>query len=343
MEQVSARKKKTVVILIAAVLILIGAAIWWQLGGQKKIENGLNKKPLTIVFNVWPGYSHAFIAQEKGFFQKNGVHVELILTQDYSEAQKTYNSGETDGIFEAFTDTMAHNVFQELPTKAVYVADYSDEGDVIIGKNSLNSLSGLKGKKIGVDGLESFSYLFVATALEQVGVRQSDVTFVDVPVFGILEALETGRIDAGHAWEPIKSQALDAGYKQLGKAGDMPGLITDVLAFKLSVIEERPEDILAVIKSILEARDFVVSNRAEAIAIMSKNEKMSEAEMDSGISAIYLLDWRDNYTAFTYAPGFESLYGTVRQASRFWRAQGLIKTDLDGTKFVYPQFIRELK
>lgn len=336
------KQKQIIAILIAVGLVIIGAGVWWQFGAQKKTVSGLNKEPLTIALNVWPGYSYVFIAQEKGFFEKNGVRVNLILKTDYNEAQKLYENGGADGIFEVFTDTVAHNI-KGLPTKAVYVTDYSNEGDVIIGKNSLNSLSDLKGKRVGVDGFNSFSHLFVATALDLAGVRSSQVTFVDIPALSALGALEEGRIDAGHTWEPTKSQALDAGYKQLAKAGDMPGLITDVLAFKLSIIEERQEDILAIIKSVLEARDFITDNRAEAIAIMAKAESMGETEMDLGISGIHLLDWRDNYTAFTYAPGFESLYGTTRRIGNFMKTQGLIKTDLDSTKFIDPQFIRALK
>lgn len=334
--------KRITAVLVAVVFAIIIVIVWWQFVGQKNIAGEPSQKPLTVAVNIWPGYGHVFVAQEKGFFKKNGVQVELILKNDYSEAQTLYNNGEVDGIFEVFTDTVGHNV-KGLATKAVYVADYSNEGDVIIGKNNLSSLSDLRGKKVGVDGFGSFSYLFVATALERFGVEQSQVTFVDIPASDVLKALDDGRIDAGHTWEPTKSQALNAGYKQLGKAGDFLGIITDVLAFKLSVIEERQKDITAFIKSILEARDFVTENKSEAISIMARAEGMKEAEMESGLSGVHLLDWRDNYTAFTYAPGLESLYGTTRQINKFLKAQGLIKTDLNGADFIDPQFIRGIK
>jgi NitT/TauT family transport system substrate-binding protein len=45
------------------------------------------KEPIKISINVWPGYAHAYIAQEKGFFKKNNVEVELILKDPHSIAK----------------------------------------------------------------------------------------------------------------------------------------------------------------------------------------------------------------------------------------------------------------
>src|SRR3989338_1190777 len=130
--------------------ILISLIILLVFGCTKVVEE---KKPIKIALNQWPGYAVAFIAKEKGFFEK-----------EYSKSQERYKNSEVDGVFEVFTDTIFHNS-EGIKTKVVYVADHSTEGDVIIGKPEFNSLADLKGKKIGVDGINSFSHLKSAKEL----------------------------------------------------------------------------------------------------------------------------------------------------------------------------------
>ncbi len=46
----------------------------------------LNKKPLKIGLTLWVPNYLAYIAQEKGYFKKNNVDVNLTLIQNYADA-----------------------------------------------------------------------------------------------------------------------------------------------------------------------------------------------------------------------------------------------------------------
>ena len=120
----------------------------------------------------------------------------------------------------------------------------SNTGDVIIGNlnNSITNttLGDLKGKKISVEGINSFSHLFVLKALENVGLGEGDIGISRVPAQKITENMEKGTIVAGHTYEPYTTEALKKGYKILFAAGKIPGIITDVLAFHSDFVEERP-------------------------------------------------------------------------------------------------------
>lgn len=334
--------KKNYIIIVIIVIIISAAAgslLYW---GRKAVQKPVNQEPLKIAANVWPGYAYIFVAQEKGMFEKNGVGIEISLFKNYSDSYKLYSSGQADGIIEVFSDVVLHNI-ENKPTKAVYAVDYSDEGDAIIGQSDLNYPQGLIGKKIGIDSFNSFSHLFVATILKQANIKQSEVELVEVPAHEVLNALESGKIDIGHTWEPDKSMALARGYKQFDKAGNYPGLIIDVLSFSPDVIQNREADVQAVVKSLLEAKIFLDNNPSEAIAIMAKAENMSEADMQNGLDGVYLLDKRDNQTAFSYSIGFESLHGTFRAINDFFREVGITDKILDSTDFVDPRFIRRLQ
>ena len=301
------------------------------------------KKPIKIGISIWQGYAHAFIAQEKGFFGKNNVSVELVFKKGVAESIELYKSGEVDGVFNVFADIILINS-KGIPTKVVYVPSYSESGDVIIGRSAFNSLSDLKGKTISFQGVNTFSNLFVLKALEKAEIKESDVQFQDVLGMEVFNAMEAGKIDGGHTWEPITSQSLNKGYKILCKASDTPGIITDVLAFNAKVIEERPDDIQHIVKSLLEAKDFINSNKDEAIDIMAKAEGVDRGEVQRGIdSEVHMLDLNENTEAMKKSENIASLYASLKVVTDFYVKRGLISEAQVTEGIIEPKFIEGIK
>jgi NitT/TauT family transport system substrate-binding protein len=299
------------------------------------------KGSIKIAINIWPGYAHAFIAKEKGYFKKNRVEVELLLKKEVTDSLELYREGKVDGIFTIFPDVIILNS-EGILTKIVYVADYSDAGDVIIGKPQYKSLADLAGKTVSFEGINTFSHLFVLKSLEKAGLKESDLRFEIVKAQDVLSALENGRIDAGHTWEPIKSAALRKGYKIIGKAGDVPGIITDVLAFDSKIIEQRPDDIRAIVKSILEARDFLYTNREEALRIIAPLEDMTEDDMDDGIKGTKQPDLKENEAAMKETEKTTSLHASGKIIADFYLKRGQLSSIPNFNEIIEPRFVNEL-
>ncbi len=301
------------------------------------------KKPIKIGISVWQGYAHAFIAHEKGFFGKNNVSVELVFKKGVEESIELYKNSEVDGVFNVFADMILINS-QRIPTKVVYVPSYSKSGDVIVGRPEFNSIADLKGKTVSFQGVNTFSNLFVLKALEKAEIKESDVQFHDVPGTDVLNAMEAGKIDGGHTWEPVTSQALNKGYKILCKASDTPGIITDVLAFNAKIIEERPDDIQHIVKSLLEAKDFIDSNKDEAIDIMAKAEGLDRAEVQRGIDTeVHMLDLDENTEAMKKSENIVSLYVSLKAITDFYVKRGLIAETQVTEGIIEPKFIEGIK
>ena len=300
--------------------------------GSKPVQ----KEPIRIAINVWPGYAHAYLAQEKGFFEKNNVEVELILEESISESLRLFTNGEVDGCFNVFADIIIANA-KGIPAKVVCIMDYSDTGDVIIGKPDIQSLAGLNGKTVSFEGINSFSHIFVLRALEKAGIHESDIRFENINASDVLTALEENRIDAGHTWEPAKSQALKKGYKILAKAGDNPGIITDILMFTPKIIEERPDEIRAIVKSLFEAQDYLKDYRDEAVKIMANKMGMSNEEMIAGIEGVYQPNLKENSELLT-----TSLYTTGELIADFYLKRGQLSHTMEIKDIVEPKFVAEL-
>jgi NitT/TauT family transport system substrate-binding protein len=299
------------------------------------------KTPIKIGINAWPGIAHAYLAQEKGFFRKNGVEVEMVLRKEYSKTIEDYKNGRIHGNLQVFADAILQDA-EGIDSRVVYVCDYSETGDVIISKPEFNSLLDLKGRKVGIEGINSFSHLFVLTALEKAGLKEAQIQFEIVPAQEVIEALEKGRIDAGHTWEPTKSAAMKKGFRIIAQAKDIPGMITDGLVFKAEFVKERPGEIKAIVKSLLEARDFLYAHKEEAIKIMAKNMDMSEAEMQEGISGVHHPDLKENLRAMQKSDETSSLFGSGKTIADFYLKRGQLSRLPDLDKIIEPRFVEEL-
>jgi NitT/TauT family transport system substrate-binding protein len=323
--------KRIIVLIICSILIA-------ATGCAKRPEA---TPPIKITINSWAGHAHAYVAKEKGYFEKNGARVELVFEKDYAPSRQRYIDGKVDGIFGVYADAILQSS-EGMSSRVVYIADFCISADVIVGKPEFKDLSGLKGKKVGIDSVNTFSHLFVLAALEKSGVKEQEVRFEIVPAQEVLRALEDERIDAGHTWEPTKTAAIKKGYKVLAEAQYVPGLITDVLVFNARVIKERPGEIKAIVKSLLEARDFLYAHKEEAIKIMAKNEDMSEAEMQEGLSGVHHLDLKENLKAMQKSDETYSLFGSGKIIADFYLERGQLSHLPDLDKIIEPRFVEEL-
>jgi NitT/TauT family transport system substrate-binding protein len=182
----------------------------------------------------------------------------------------------------------------------------------------------------------------VLAALEKSGVKEHEVRFEVVPAMDVPMAMEKGIIDAGHTWEPAKTAAIKKGYKVLAEAQYVPGLITDVLVFNARVIKKRPDEIKAIVKSLLEARDFLYAHKEEAIKIMAKNEDMSEAEMQEGVSGVHHPDLKENLRAMQKSDETYSLFGSGKIIADFYLKRGQLSRLPNLDKIIEPRFVEEL-
>ena len=326
------------IILIIIGVAVAGAAIAVSSSFITTDDVQVSNEPLKIAKSQWPGDAYYFIAQEKGFFEKNGVDVELIFDIDYTESQQRFANEEVDGASQVLVDTIYGN-FESSPSKVVFVFDYSTGGDSMI--SLLDSVTDLKGKTIGVEGIHSFSHLFAIKLLEKYGLTEEDVFFTSIASQDALEELENGNLDAAHVWEPITTEAVSKGYNIIGTAGEFPYIITDVLIFNQETIDNRSTDIQAVVKSLFDAQDFLKSNPDEAYEIMAKHEQMSVDALKNGVMGVEIPDLDEHLV--NMANNDDSvLYQSVIDIGEFYVERGQISSIPLYGDIIEPKFVLAL-
>ena len=118
-------------------------------GAQEKVRIGVPLFP-TVSFPV-------FIAQEKGFFEKNGLKAEIIRINSEPTTYQALISGDIDATSGAPTGLVQSNL-QGVPVVSLGSWD-NLVSYTVATREKIGDLSQLKGKKIGINRLGGKSSL----------------------------------------------------------------------------------------------------------------------------------------------------------------------------------------
>ncbi len=187
-------------------------------------------KDLVVAAAGNPGGLAVFVAQEKGFFAKNGVDVKVEIRNTGKELSTGLRAGDFDFAPAAFTNLPAA-LERGLNVRGIvgYVgaAFEKSSSDAVValvasGASGINSVADLKGKKVGVT-FGSTGDVWLRQALKEAGLSINDIERVNTRPPGLVSVLDTGGVDAISAWEPFVFRATQkvAGAKIVKRGGDL--------------------------------------------------------------------------------------------------------------------------
>lgn len=220
-------------------------------------------------------YDPVYVAYEKGFFE--GIDVEIVDTvAGGATAVQMVSSGDVQG---ALLSTMALINARASGLPVVGVADiqsaFADaplEQFFVRKDSGIESIADLKGKKIAINLVKSsFHYTWIM-ALENAGLTEDDVQFVNLSFDQQEAALERGDVDAIGLMQPYtKSARENENLKMLYTDVDAFGERQFCEIFINSVYaENNPEQAEAFVAGIVKATEWIENNQEEAKKIISK-------------------------------------------------------------------------
>jgi aliphatic sulfonates family ABC transporter substrate-binding protein len=106
--------------------------------------------------------------------------------------------------------------------------------------SGINSLADLKGKKIAVS-IGSTSHQHIARALKMAGLKQEDVTLVNLTPSTMPAAYAAGQVDAVFTWEPNISIIENTGGKVIATTKSLGDITGIELAARSEFTKEHPE------------------------------------------------------------------------------------------------------
>ena len=210
---------------------------------------------------------------------------------------------------------------------------------MIIAKPGINALKDLKGKKIGVE-VNFVDHLLIIKALESIGLKETDVTLVNVATNDTPQALASGQVDAIACWHPISGQALKLvpGSKPVYTSKDLPGLIYDCLYVSPASLASRKADWQKVVSVWPRVVAYVNDPKTQddALGYMSKRVGITAAEYKAIMGGTKLLTIAENVTRMTKpTTGLDSLVGSTAVVNAFNEQVGVYKAGAAGPLAAY--------
>jgi len=241
------------------ILVIVGSAPVTGVA-QEKVRIGVPLFP-TVSFPV-------FIAQEKGFFEKNGLKAEIIRINSEPTTYQALISGDIDATSGAPTGLVQSNL-QGVPVVSLGSWD-NLVSYTVATREKIGDLSQLKGKKIGINRLGGKSSLILRVMLEDAGLNSTkDVTLLQLGGSQErLAALMRGGIDAA----PVDF-AFEPKMKQMGfflVAGKKTPFMNGPLTVKVASLQSNRPKWVRFVRAYLEATSYLTTNKEGSVEVLRR-------------------------------------------------------------------------
>ncbi|MDO8627079.1 MAG: ABC transporter substrate-binding protein [Candidatus Diapherotrites archaeon] len=331
--------KKNFFILVMVVL-LFGVVFSGCVSDANSKVGAENQETLKIGVIVYPGFAPFFIADEKNFFEKEGVNAEVVMINDPAQAISVLASNNVQLLFSS-ADFTPIIVDAGVDVKEIFASDIGYGSDGLLVKDDVNSILDLKGKTVYLAPGMPSNFLFRYLAKEQ-GLSKDDITIVPMDVDQVGVAFVSGQIDYGMSWEPWLSKASERkDGKLLLSSKDKPGIITDTFVVRSDVLQSRREGVKKVVRAWFDSLDFMKSNSIEANEIMAKNLGLPVEDFAVQLETVKFLDYADNLKKFDKANAL-NLFELSDKAVEIYREDEVISSNPNPETFVDPSILAEL-
>ena len=226
-------------------------------------------EPLKVAHSTWVGYGPLYVAKEKGFFEEEGLEVELIVMEDPKVRFPALAAGQID-VAVSTVDTVLNYLSDQQGYRYLFAIDDSKGGDGIVADQDIESVADLKGRSVAyAEG--SVSQFYLGVLLKEAGLSIKDVETMNMTAGDAGAAFVAERVDAAVTWEPWLTRGQQAPHGHLlVDSSTSPGLITDVAITTPEKLEARPDDMKALYRAWVKAVEFQKANEKEADEIMAR-------------------------------------------------------------------------
>ena len=226
-------------------------------------------EPLKFGIGTWVGFGPLFIAKDRGFFEEEGVEVELITTDDQAKRFAQLDAGEINALATT-VDTVLSYVRDEHAYRYLFAFDDSKGGDGIISSREIQSFADLKGKAVAYrEG--SVAQFATGVLLNEAGLGLEDIKSVNLGAGDAAKAFFSGEVDAAYVIEPWLSQAKASKTDHiLWDSSLTPGLIVDIAVTTPEQLDAHADAFKALYRAWIKALKWQRENENEADVIMAK-------------------------------------------------------------------------
>jgi ABC-type nitrate/sulfonate/bicarbonate transport system substrate-binding protein len=221
------------------------------------------------------GYAPLWVADKKGFFEREGLDAQVIVTNGTAPSMQAL-------VADSIHATLAANDgpigLVEKGIDIAMIAGGSKTTHMILGGKGIKTYEDLRGKTIGSSTLTSGTAFLMRKVLKTKGLEYpKDYTLVSVGGSGpSFMALSSGKIDASILAVPISFRAIDSGLNLIGKVADVfPNYLLSSFSVRRGWAAKHRDEVVRFLKALLKSRKWIEENPNDATEFLAKDLKLS--------------------------------------------------------------------
>lgn len=223
-------------------------------------------EPTTLKIAVLPIVDALpmYVAQEKGYFQENGVEVEFIPVGSAAERDQIMAAAQADGMINDLVSTLLYNQdatqIQIVSLARSATPEYPQYRILASKDSGIKDVNELSGIEIGISEGSVIAYT-TDRLLQAEGFSPEEIKTVAVPRIDLrMSLLDSGELKAANLPDPLASLAIQGGANLLLDDTKHPEYGNSEISFRKAVIDEHPEAIRGFLKAIDQAVKEINAN-----------------------------------------------------------------------------------
>jgi len=264
---------------------------------------------INLSLDEWIGWKSIIDAngglttQPDSIYGKLGINVNINVINDATQSSNALIKGDLNAAGYTINRTaFLSQKFTEAGEDVImpYITNYSNGGDGIIAKSSINSVKDLVGAKIGVPEFSEAQTLVIwfVNNSDLSDDEKSDI-IDNLVLFSTADdtakAFFAGQVDVAATWEPYLTQAQNmTDAHVLFSTASSTNLVMDGILFDKNFAEAYPEIVEKFVQGSLEASDMYDNEFTAIREVMPMFNTASDEDIAGSAATAKLTTWKDN-------------------------------------------------
>jgi NitT/TauT family transport system substrate-binding protein len=250
------------------------------------IVTGCAKPPQqskTLKFAVLPVLDSLplYVAQANGYFEAEGLAIELIPVGSAPERDQLMQSGQIDGMLNEVVTTLYYN----RETANIKIVRFARTATaeypvfrILAAKNSgITSVADLKGVQIGVSEGTIIEYM-ADRVLQNAGLTPDEIKKIAVPKIADRTALlESGELKAAVMPDPLASLLMQKGAILIIDDTTLTDVSNSVYSFSNDTLKNYPGEVKAFLRAVEKAVVEINNNKDKYTDLMVEQKLVPES------------------------------------------------------------------
>jgi len=230
------------------------------------------------------GYSPLWVGTKKGFFEQQGLDVQLVLLRGMPMTVQALSAGSLQigsGGAEPYVDASERGLDFILTGGVI-----NGTAQFIIAAKNIKTYEGLRGATFGTASLTGGTITVLREALKLKGLeypRDYKLLIIAGGSATNLAALQSGQISATTVAVPLNYAAEEAGFNIVGKLSDgVPYFQTNVIATRRSWAEKNRPVMVRFMRAMVQSLRWLHENKDAAIDFLAKEMQLKPVHARKG-------------------------------------------------------------